>query len=82
MKILDTVIIYLTLALLILCSYLAFANTWIAADINNWQMTVLKQPKFYPILTIAIMFIPPMLVVLPLKLYLSKKLNQEKRKFK
>lgn len=70
----DKILVYLTFILLILSAYLTFTNTWLANDINKLQMQWMGERKFYPILTMGILFIPPMLILLPLKLYLKKKL--------
>lgn len=78
----DKILVYVTFILLILSAYLTFTSTWLAKDINKLQMQWMGEAKFYPILTMGILFIPPMLILLPLKLYLKKKLEKEKRTFK
>jgi len=75
----NKIIVYLTFILLILSAYLTFTSTWIANDINKLQMNWTGETKFYPILTISILFIPPMLALLPLKLYINKTINKHKQ---
>lgn len=72
----DKVIVFLTFALLILSVYLAFTSKWLANDINEMQMRWMGDDKFYPVLTMGLLFIPPMLILLPLKLYIKKKMKQ------
>ena len=81
-KKIDKLLVYLTFILLILSAYLTFTSSWLADDINKMQMQWMSERKFYPILTMGILFIPPMLILLPLKLYLKKNLEKEKRTFK
>jgi hypothetical protein len=77
-KKINTIIIYLTFAVLIFSAYLSFTSTWIAKDINFWQHSTLKANGFYPIVTMFCLFIPPMLLLLPLKFYIKIKLKKEK----
>jgi hypothetical protein len=81
LKKIDKILIYLTFILLILSAYLTFTSTWLAKDVNTLQMKWMVENKFYPILTMGILFIPPMLILLPLKLYIKKKLEKQKRAF-
>lgn len=76
----DKIIIYLTFILLILSAYLTFTNSWLANDINNIQMKVIGQNSFYPIVTMFCLFVPPMIILLPLKLYIKSKLDKERLK--
>lgn len=72
----DTLIVYFTFIILILSAYLTFTNSWLAKDINLWQMKLIGENKFYPILTMFCLFILPMLVLLPLKLFIKKKIEK------
>lgn len=78
-KIISKIIVYLTFILLILSAYLAFTGTWLANDINKLQMKWTGESKFYPILTMGLLFIPPMLLLLPIKLYLNKTIKKLKQ---
>ncbi|MBK7667971.1 MAG: hypothetical protein IPJ32_11905 [Sphingobacteriaceae bacterium] len=77
-KKIDKIIIYLTFILLVVSVYLTFTGSWLARDINLLQMKWIGETKYYPVLTIGILFIPPMLILLPIKLYLKKKLKTER----
>jgi hypothetical protein len=77
----DKILVYITFILLTLSAYLTFKGTWLANDINHLQMQWMSEKKFYPILTMGILFIPPMLILLPLKLFIKKKVEKEKRTF-
>jgi len=68
----DKIIVYLTFSILIISVYLSFTGTWMASDINKWQITIMGENKFYPIITAGILFIPPMLILLPIKFYMKK----------
>lgn len=76
-KRIDKIIIYLTFILLIVSVYLTFTGS-LAKDINLLQMKWTGEAKYHPVLTIGILFIPPMLILLPIKLYLKKKLKTER----
>lgn len=78
-KKINKTIIYLPFTLFVLCAYLTFTNTWIALDVNLWQMNLNGNNKFFPIFTIGVLFIPPMLVLWLIKLYINKK-NIQNRK--
>ncbi len=75
----NKIIVYLTFVLLILSAYLTFTSTWLANDINLLQMKWTGESKFYPILTMGLLFIPPMLILLPIKLYLNKSIEKLKQ---
>lgn len=81
LKQIDKILVYLTFILLILSAYLTFTSSWLAKDINLLQMKWMGENKFYPMLTMGILFISPMLILLPLKLYIKKKLEKDKRTF-
>ena len=78
-KRLDKILVYLTFILLVLSAYLTFTGTWLAKDINLLQMKWTGEAKYYPVLTIGILFITPMLILLPVKLFLKKKLEIERK---
>jgi hypothetical protein len=81
-KKIDKALIYSMLIILIVTSYLTFTSTWLANDINNWQMNWMGEREFYPVLTMGLLFIPPMLVLLPIKLYIKSKMETKSREIK
>lgn len=72
----NRIIIYLTFILLILSAYFAFTNSWRAKDINFWQIKTCGTNGFYPIITMFCLFIIPMLILLPIQLYIKNKLKK------
>ena len=72
-KRIDTLIVYLTFIILILSAYFTFTNSWLAKYINLWQIKLIGDNKIYPILTMFCLFVLPMLILLPLKLFIKKK---------
>jgi len=72
-KKIEKLIIYLTFIWLLLCFYMAFDSIWLARNINLWQARWIEDGKFYPVITAGLLFIPPMLVLLPFKLFIKKK---------
>jgi hypothetical protein len=76
MKRLDTIFGLLSLGILSAGLWLAFTHTWIAKDINRWQLRVMDGNNFFPFLTAAIIAIPPMLVLLVIKKALLKKYSK------
>lgn len=78
-KKIDKIIIYLTFILLILSVYLTFTGTWLVKDINFLQMKWTGERKYYPVLTIGILFISPMLILLPIKIYTKRQIEKENK---
>lgn len=74
-KRISKMLVVLIFALLIFSAWCAFTNTWVAKDINTWQMVFLKKPQFMPALTMFLMFIPPALVLLVVKVFINKKMK-------
>ena len=75
-KTIDTIIIYLTFIILIGSAYLAFTNRWLAKDINVWQMQFIGENKIYPIVTMFCLFVPPMLILLHIKMMIKNKIEK------
>ncbi len=75
-KKIDSIIVYLTFIILILSAYFTITNTWLAKEINLWQMRLLGEPKIYPILSIFCLFILPMMILLPLKFFIKNKIEK------
>ncbi|MFY7999968.1 MAG: hypothetical protein ACOVSW_15325 [Candidatus Kapaibacteriota bacterium] len=66
----------IVILIFVLCVYCAFSNTWIAKDINLWQLRVMGGTKIFPALTVCLMAIPPSLLLLAAKVLLERK-NKE-----
>lgn len=62
--------IFGTIAILIFiaATYCTFSNTWPAAELNQWQAKMMGDNKYFPALTIFIMALPPLFVLLIIKL--------------
>jgi hypothetical protein len=48
----------------------------IAQKINTWQANIMGDNKYFPTLTIFLLALPPLLVLLPVKAYLLKKVKK------
>jgi hypothetical protein len=69
----DNLFTTLIFAILLISVYLTISGKWIAKDINFWQTTVLGNGKYFPILTIACLFVPPAMILLFIKYFLTQK---------
>lgn len=49
----------------------------IAQKINAWQANMMGDNKYFPTLTIFLLVLPPLLVLLPVKGYLLKKVKKD-----
>lgn len=63
--------------ILILSVYVTVTNSWIAKDINRWQAGIMGNNKYYPIITIGCLFIPPAIVLMFLKLYINGRFTKK-----
>lgn len=62
--------------ILIAAVYCTFSNTWPVLQVNQWQAKVMDDNRYFPVLTIFLMALPPLLILLLIKLVvlrLSKK---------
>ncbi|MBL7731703.1 MAG: hypothetical protein JNM88_11040 [Chitinophagaceae bacterium] len=64
---------FLGLGTLVAATAITFSNSWIAPDINRWQMRITGEPSYYPALTIFILVLPPLIVLVPLKYWWDRK---------
>ncbi len=55
-------------AILITATILTFLNKWPAPLINQWQIKITSDDKYFPALTIFIMALPPLLVLFLIKM--------------
>lgn len=67
-----------SIAILVLteATYCTFSNRWPAPELNQWQAKMMGDHSYFPALTIFIMALPPLFVLLIIKLLalrLSKK---------
>jgi hypothetical protein len=49
-------------------TYFTLTGSWITPGINRWQAKIMGDNKFYPALTIFILALPPLLLLLAIKL--------------
>lgn len=64
----------LPFAILAAACYITLSNSWIAPSINKWQAGMMGDNKYFPVLTIFILSLPPLLL-----LFLAKWLTTRKR---
>jgi len=72
---LDKIFGGVALIALIASAVLTFSNSYVAKSINLWQASI-NDGKYYPVLTMFILVLPFLLVMLPLKIILIKKLKK------
>jgi amino acid transporter len=67
----------ITMLLLVTTAFLAFLGKWIAADLTEWQTMNLSMEshKYQPAIIMFILLMPPLLLLLPVKIYLLKRIN-------
>lgn len=68
----------LAIGLVIAAAGLTFSEQPLANRVNLWQANLVSDNKYYPALTIFILALPPLIVLLFLKLLLIKILNSRK----
>ena len=54
--------------ILVAAAYCTFSNTWPAPDLNQWQAKMMGDNKYFPVLTIFLVAIPPLFMLLLIKL--------------
>lgn len=57
----------LGIAVLIAATAVTFSNTWPTGEINQWQVKMMGDNKYFPALTIFIMALPPLILLLVIK---------------
>lgn len=67
------VIAILPLIILAVSTWLTLSNRWIVPSINEWQAGMMGDNKYFPVLTIFILTLPPLLVLLLIKKRMDKK---------
>ncbi|MEQ1676075.1 MAG: hypothetical protein ABL876_05225 [Chitinophagaceae bacterium] len=78
-KSLNTVFGTLAIGLVIVAAWLTFSEQPLANRVNLWQANLLSDNTYYPALTIFILALPPLIVLMFLKLLAIKILNSRKR---
>jgi hypothetical protein len=63
----------LALAVLITATWLTLSHHPLSQPINNWQATIMGDNKFFPVLTIFVLAIPPLLLLLVIKYIMRRK---------
>jgi hypothetical protein len=58
--------------LLIATTYLTFTQHQFAITINLWQAKMMGDNKYFPVLTIFLLALPPLLILLAVKLLVLK----------
>ncbi len=69
----KTVLFLLALLIIGAAAFMARSDWWIVPDINRWQANILGENRYFPMLTVFILAIPPLLVLALLKIALTKK---------
>lgn len=63
----NTVFSSIAFGLLIAATYLTFTQHHFAVTINIWQAKIMGDNKYFPVLTIFLLVLPPLLVLLLVK---------------
>ncbi len=72
-KILNVIFGSIAIGLLIAATYLTFSHHPITNEISRWQSNFVgEKNKFYPVLTICILALPPLLILLPIKIFIRR----------
>ncbi len=80
-KTLNVIFGSIAIGLLIAATYLTFSHHPIAKDISRWQSKLVSEKnKYYPVLTICILALPPLLILLPIKIFILRILKSQKIK--
>ena len=78
-KTLNVIFGSIAIGLLIAATYLTFSHHPIANVISRWQSNfVSEKNKYYPVLTICILALPPLLILLPIKIVILRILKAKR----
>lgn len=72
---LDKLFGWIAFLMLVIAVILTFSNTPIAKYINIWQAQI-NEGKYYPTLTVLLLLVPFIVIMLPLKLILQKRIKR------
>ena len=79
-KTLNRIFGSIAIGLLIAATYLTFSQHPIANSISKWQSGLVNNKKeYYPALTIYLLVIPPLLILLAVKIFILRLINSKKR---
>jgi hypothetical protein len=67
------IIAVLPLVILAISTWLTLTNRWVVPAINEWQASMMGDNKYFPVLTIFVLALPPLLVLLLIKKRMDKK---------
>jgi hypothetical protein len=67
-KTLNVIFGSIAIGLLIVATYLTFSQHPLANSISSWQVTFLNDNTYFPALTIFLLALPPLLLLLVIKL--------------
>jgi hypothetical protein len=69
-KTLNTVFGSIAIGLLIIATYLTFSQHPIANSISRWQANLINEKnKYYPVLTICLLALPPLFILMLIKIF-------------
>ena len=68
----------IAVVVLVTAVWITLTDRWIAPNINVWQTKLTNDTHFYPALTIALLVLPVLLVLLPVKFLLLKRIRRKK----
>jgi hypothetical protein len=80
-KTLNIIFGSIAIGLLIAATYLTFSQHPIANSISKWQSDLVgEKNKYYPALTICLLALPPLLILLPVKIFILRMIKSKKIK--
>jgi hypothetical protein len=80
-KTLNIVFGGIAICLLITATYLTFSQHPIANGISRWQSNLVNEKnKYYPVLTICLLALPPLLILLPVKIFILRLIKDKKKR--
>lgn len=68
---------FMPFLIIAVCTWCTLTGKWIVPNINQWQSDLMGDHKYFPVLTIFIMAIPPLLILLALKKILYTEVSQK-----
>jgi hypothetical protein len=80
-KTLNVVFGSIAFGLLVAATYLTFSQHPIANSISSWQSNLVgEENKYYPALTICLLALPPLLLLLPIKIFMLWLIKAKKKR--
>jgi hypothetical protein len=79
MKIKKIILVILPLVVIAGSVYITLTGSWISPDINKWQSGILGDNTYFPVFTIFILALPPLLLLAFIKwILISNTANKKK----